>query len=335
MKKLKKGCFKHAGLYLPAAGLILALFTACQHDTVNPYALSEVCFETQVLPVFQSSCGTTGCHSASDHHEYIFTDYSQIVKAVKAGQPDRSAAYIAITASHGEGMMPPSEPLSQNNRMLIRAWIEQGALQTTCNGSDSIIDTTSTWSNPYACFGRDILPVLRSSCAMTGCHDAASHREGYVFDSYTSTMKAVVAGYPGSSKLYKVITANGEDDLMPPPPHEPLTSAQIDSIYNWIARGALDEDCGTACDTLSEISFSAVVSPMINTNCKGCHSGTAPSGGIALTNYQQVAAIAANGKLTGVLKNEQGYVPMPPSGPLDACMIRQVELWVAAGYPNN
>jgi len=321
---------------IPASLLVFALLPACQHDTVNPYAIPEVCFEEQVLPVFMSSCGTTGCHSASDNHEYVFTDYTNIMKAIRAEKPDRSPAYIAITASHGEGMMPPSEPLSQVNRMLIRAWIEQGALNTTCQQTTDTTGTTDTTSyyNAFACFERDVLPVLRSSCAMTSCHDAATHKDGYVFETYASTMKAVVAGSPLSSKLYEVITESGED-RMPPSPYSSLSSAQIDTIYNWIARGALDEDCGTQCDTLSEVSFSTVVSPMITANCKGCHSGTVPASGIALENYTDVAAIASNGSLMGVLRSKAGYTPMPPTGPLDACIIRQVEMWVEAGYPQN
>ena len=102
---------------------------------------------------------------------------------------------------------------------------------------------------------------------MTACHDAATHKDGYVFETYASTMKAVVAGYPASSKLYDVIATNESDDRMPPSPYSSLSAAQIDTIYNWIARGALDEDCGSSCDTISEISFSTQVFPVITANC--------------------------------------------------------------------
>jgi len=330
----KNDFFRVLTAAFPVLSLTL-LFSSCQHDTVDPELLPEICFEQQILPVFLSSCGTTGCHSAADDHEYVFTDYSGILRAVKAGNPDRSAAYIAISASHGEDMMPPAQPLSEQNRMLIRAWISQGALYTTCETTDSITDTVSNYYNPYACFNRDILPVLRSSCAMTGCHDAATHREGYIFDNYTNTMKAVVAGKPLSSKLYEVITKADGEDRMPPSPYSRLAQSQIDSIYNWIKRGALDEDCGTQCDTISEVSYSLVVEPIIAANCRACHTGTSPSGGIRLDAYQDVATLAASGKLTGVLRGTGTYTPMPPSGPLDECQIRQIELWVEAGYNEN
>jgi hypothetical protein len=55
---------------------------------------------------------------------------------------------------------------------------------------------------------------------------------------------------------------------------------------------------------------------------------------VLLTNYSDVAAQASNGKLTGVLRDGI-YVLMPPAGPLSECKIRQVEIWVNAGYQNN
>jgi hypothetical protein len=169
---------------------------------------------------------------------------------------------------------------------------------------------------------------------MTGCHDAITQAGEYVFTNYTNTLKAVSQGNPSESKLYNVITTTELGDKMPPNPYPALSTAAIDSIYSWISYGAPDEYCGEACDTITEPTFSGTVWPIIDLNCRGCHSGGAPSGGILLTNYTEVAASATSGKLTGVLRDGT-YMLMPPSGPLSECRIRQIELWVQAGKQNN
>ena len=147
-------------------------------------------------------------------------------------------------------------------------------------------------------------------------------------------MNAVSPGNPNGSKLYEVITTGEAEDRMPPNPYAPLSAEVIDSIYKWISYGALNEYCGEACDTVSTITFSGVIWPIIEQNCRGCHSGTYPSGGISLTNYSQVTVQASNGKLNGVLRDGT-YVLMPPAGALSECRIRQVEIWVQAGFQNN
>ena len=37
-------------------------------------------------------------------------------------------------------------------------------------------------------FQQDVLPLIVSSCAMSGCHDAASAQEGVVLTSYSTIM---------------------------------------------------------------------------------------------------------------------------------------------------
>src|SRR5690349_8075119 len=60
----------------------------------------------------------------------------------------------------------------------------------TTTGTGGTGDTTNgggggTNSGDTAlCFERDILPIFQSNCAKSGCHDAASAQDGYVFTSY-------------------------------------------------------------------------------------------------------------------------------------------------------
>ena len=98
--------------------------------------------------------------------------------------------YQAII-SKWENHMPPSQPLSLENRTKIRVWIEQGAIRNNMYGYDR--DRWRGWrrQSTYvarACFTRDILPVIISHCATTGCHDAITHKEGYNYTTYANIM---------------------------------------------------------------------------------------------------------------------------------------------------
>ena len=308
------------------------ILNSCEHDARIPENVPEICFEQEVLPIFQTGCGITGCHDAQTAEAgYIYTDYASIMKSITPYDPDKSKAYQAIVSIWDEAM-PPERPLPLASRTIIRLWIEQGAQQTTC--PDDGIDDGGATGVKSVCFQRDILPILQSSCGTTGCHDAATAREGFVFTSYSSTLKAVVANDPLESKLYKVITEDpSEDDFMPPSPYSPLSQAQIDSIYNWIANGAKDEVCATLCDTVSPVTYNRVIASVINNNCKSCHSGSNPSGNVPIENYADTKVIADNGKLLQVIKRIS--TPMPPSYPLTDCQIRQVELWIEQGTLEN
>lgn len=115
----------------------LWLLHSCSHEGIPADQMKQVCFTSHVLPVFQNSCATTGCHDAATAEDnYIFTDYANILKAITPGNASKSKAYRAIT-SHSE-IMPPSNPLPMDKRILIRLWIEQGAKETTCEASASI-----------------------------------------------------------------------------------------------------------------------------------------------------------------------------------------------------
>jgi hypothetical protein len=316
--------------------MIVVVFTAflwissCRHDPVFPSNMREVCFETEVLPVFLNSCAISGCHDGSGE-QTPYNNYVDISHGVIPGNPNGSQIYQSIIKKFGETRMPPDKPLSLGNRTIIRVWIEQGAKLTLCQ--DSINKPPAAFSSK-TCFTRDILPVLSSSCAMANCHDAITHAEGYIYASYSTTMNSVVPGNPAGSRLYRVISATTGESRMPPSPLPRLAQAQIDSIAAWISRGALNEVCGETCDTINPVTFSGVIWPAIQTNCTGCHTGSAPAAGISLTNYANVQTVAASGLLINSLTGN-GVIKMPPSGSLSPCKIRQFQIWIKNGYQNN
>ncbi len=91
----------------------------------------------------------------------------------------------------------------------------------------------------------------------------------------------------------------------------------------------------TTCDN-SNVTFSGTIEPLINSKCVSCHSGSAPSGSIALNGYDNMKAAADNGLLLETISHEPGYSPMPQNEPqLPACNIEAVSIWISDGTPNN
>lgn len=189
-------------------------------------------------------------------------------------------------------------------------------------------------------FEQQVLPILQSNCAFSGCHNEASAQDGVVLTSYQRVMQTadVRPFQPNNSDLYEAITDNDPDKRMPPPPAARLSSAQTDLIRQWIAQGALnlpcDPDAG-ACNT-TQVSYAADLRPVLQNHCLGCHSVSAPSGGVQLGTHAGIAAAASSGRLLGAMAREAGYPAMPPAGnALSDCQVDKFRAWVAAGSPNN
>jgi len=179
-------------------------------------------------------------------------------------------------------------------------------------------------------FQNKVLPLLNSGCAMSGCHDAASHKEGVNLTTYSTIYSTgrVLPGNPANSKLYKVIANNSM------PTGTAFTQAQKDIIYKWILQGAKNNACND-CDT-TLFTYSGAVSAIINTYCKGCHNPSSLGGGIDVSTYANVKAIAANGKLMGSINHAAGFIAMPQGGSkLSDCRIQQIQKWISAGTLNN
>lgn len=219
--------------------------------------------------------------------------------------------------------------------------LDPDPVDTTGNGGGDTIVTPPV--NLHPCnpdsvyFNMQILPILTSNCAMSGCHDVASHEDGVILTNYAYVRNSGVSlSNPANSKLYKVLNyTNG--DRMPPSPRSPLPTAQRALILKWIQQGALNLTCEADCDT-TNVTFSGSVMPLMSLKCTGCHSGSTPSGSIALTNYAQVKAAVTNGKLVGSILHQSGYFAMPyPTGSplMPACDIRKVQIWIANGALNN
>jgi hypothetical protein len=183
-------------------------------------------------------------------------------------------------------------------------------------------------------FKREIQPIISTNCAFSGCHDAITAEEGVILDTYENIIKEVVPFDPNNSELYEYLIVSDPDDVMPPPPYDLLTTAQINLIQDWINQGALDVECG-GCDT-TDVSYLNDVYPIMQTNCLICHNLDRQDGGVNLDGYDLIKSKGTNGKLMGTIEHKTGYSAMPPSGTkIDQCFIDQLNSWIADGMPNN
>ena len=86
-------------------------------------------------------------------------------------------------------------------------------------------------------FQQTILPLITSNCAMSGCHDAISKKDGVILTDYTNIMREVKVASPTSSDLYKCLNETGED-RMPPAPAAEFSLANKALVLKWIQQGA-------------------------------------------------------------------------------------------------
>ena len=181
-------------------------------------------------------------------------------------------------------------------------------------------------------FQQTILPLITSNCAMSGCHDAISHKEGVILTDYAHIRAYSSATNPTASSLYRSVV-NGYM-----PPKAPWLATQKATLLKWMQQGAKNNSCVASaanCDTTG-VSFSATVFPILKTNCTGCHSGTSPSAGIDLNSYAAVKVQAANSSLVGSITHTIGYIPMPSrTAYLSNCEISQIKAWVKEGTLNS
>ena len=83
-----------------------------------------------------------------------------------------------------------------------------------------------------------------------------------------------------------------------------------------------------------EATYQMHIAEIIETHCEGCHSGNNPSGGLLLTNYDQVVAASGYSGLADRIQLPLSDPNiMPPNGGLSACDTEALLDWVANGTP--
>lgn len=89
------------------------------------------------------------------------------------------------------------------------------------------------------------------------------------------------------------------------------------------------------CDTVN-VNYSGAVSEIIASRCAtpGCHVAGGDGAG-DFTIFSEITEKVNNGRFLRSIRRESNGAPMPPGGPLPACELRQLELWIEAGAQQN
>ena len=209
------------------------LVGACKHDPEpiidippiidNPPYVDSGCssdtayFTNTILPLITMRCAMSGCHDTpTDVNDgIVLTTYEQIRLYVQPGSLDESRLWdSAIGETEEDDIMPPpyATPLSDAEKASISKWIEQGALNNSCNDCDTTF-----------AFAADILPIIQSNCI--GCHSGNPPQAGLVLVSYSDIQAAV--------------TSNGlldriNDPVNPMPPNNQLNDCLKNQIQSWV-----------------------------------------------------------------------------------------------------
>ena len=299
-----------------------AINNECQQlecDTIN------ITYPETIIPILQNNCYS--CHNELIQEGGVnLKDYETVSEISQNGK-----LLGMIKRLNGYSPMPPNQELDLCSVQQIESWINDTTFIPPGGGNDHPCDPDTVY------FQNEILPLLLSSCATTGCHDEQTSEDGVVLVDYASIIETgkIKPGDPGDSELYEVLFKDDPEERMPPSPKDPLTPEQKSLIEKWILQGAKNNYCDADCDT-TNVTFSGSVWPVMQTNCVGCHSGGNPSGDILITNYEEVALLVDNGYLMGVIKQEGEYKPMPPNGAkLSDCDIATIEIWIKNGKPND
>ena len=198
--------------------LIIAAISlsSCKHDSIPPIIdestiKDTVYFNDVVLPIIQSNCAKSNCHSAGEE-EPDLSNYNSIMKLVKAGDPQNSRLYkYAI----GSEMPPaPNTPLNLQQVTSIYGWIKQGALNNTEPCDTSVYTFNST-----------ILKIISNYCL--ACHSEGSANGALTnYNEISAKANTILGRISGQS-----------GNIMPPSPASPLSDCKITKFSNWINNG--------------------------------------------------------------------------------------------------
>ena len=115
------------------SGLILLIHSACKYDEVlapEPDPGIVVSFSEDILPIFNASCNSAGCHNGAGHAPDLRASvaYDELWEGVYIDTllPDQSELYQWMSGLRGLPM--PVEGTNATYNATVLQWIEQGAL---------------------------------------------------------------------------------------------------------------------------------------------------------------------------------------------------------------
>lgn len=128
MENLKKG------IIVATVFMVIIFISGCYKDKTiltkaTPEITREVSFANDIIPIFNSSCNSSSCHSSGGKPPYLNDTkaYNSLINGgyVNTDLPESSELYLWMTGERGSPM--PTSGINKDYNALILAWIKQGA----------------------------------------------------------------------------------------------------------------------------------------------------------------------------------------------------------------
>jgi mono/diheme cytochrome c family protein len=225
---------------LAGSAVLAALGTAGAH-AARP-APAPVDFTHDVAPILERAC--LRCHKPGNAKGRLnVATLEDMLRggdtgpSVVPGQSAESPLFTRLTATDDDPRMPPppAAPLTDAEMLILRAWIDQGAIAPRAAAA------------PPAATADAFTPVhelFATQCVR--CHGPDRQEKGLRLDTRHGTLRGgeagavVVPGQPDDSKLLQRLTGRIEPRM--PYQEAPLDPAQIALVQSWIAAGAPGPD---------------------------------------------------------------------------------------------
>ncbi len=91
------------------------------------------------------------------------------------------------------------------------------------------------------------------------------------------------------------------------------------------------------CSDTTSVTFSQTIKPIFSNNCQSCHNNSLANSGYNLEGYDNIKqSINRGNNVINSIKWIGGADKMPQgSNQLSDCQIKQIDLWIQSGMPNN
>ena len=179
---------------------------------------------------------------------------------IVANDLEKSRLYSVLNLPEDDDLfMPPKGgPMDQEQKDVIKRWIEEGA--TPSKNSVSATKGGIPAPDEPVSFNDHILPLLENRCL--NCHGEPYVKNGRTIkptaglqlNTYEMVMKGnldgsiVTPGDPTVSTLFQVVILPDDDPELMPPKGDPLTKDERTMIKRWILEGASEQPAAEAAD---------------------------------------------------------------------------------------
>ena len=193
-------------------------------------------------------------------------------------------------------------------------------------------------------FESGVKAIIAAKCLR--CHNPKTRKAGIDLSTSNGILlggdsgRIIRPGEPDQSLLFELIEA-GE---MPPDNKDPLSSAQLESIRNWIAAGARFRDAASFEPAVTQHD----ILPLLHLRCVACHGGRRQEAGLDLRTRQSLlkggksgpAAVAGRPTESLVIKRVIAEA-MPPRRqlvsvsvkPMESLEVKKLSKWIELGLP--